>query len=99
MITQAAIWASDGVVYTGLRHDLIINEVAPPGVCKVHPKWQGFVDTEGNFLHREEAAKVALETGQLERLTVHRKDLFSEEFRGQWWPIPKDSAPFFVDGF
>ena len=64
-ITTAAIRRKDGTVYTGRRHHEIINS---------HPKgffsWmggsiQGFVTSDGEFVTREEAAKIAFACGQI----------------------------------
>lgn len=40
---------------------------------------QGFVTSSGRFVDREEAAKIALESGQIEELKYSKTKLFSED--------------------
>ena len=61
-------------VYTGHRHHNIIH--AHPGQFKRQNSVQGFVDESGEFLTREEAAKRAYITGQIQQ---PKETLFSED--------------------
>ena len=66
MITRAAImlngelWAGED----GDRHHNIIHAITEHGQ-KAHGGIQGFLDNKGQFLTREEAAKEAVECGQV----------------------------------
>lgn len=78
MIVNSAI-KMNGKIYIGRRHHIIINE-NPFGFFKGKDAVQGFIDAEGNFLDRKEAAKIAIESGQVkeENMTV-KGTLFSED--------------------
>lgn len=73
----AAACRKNGVTYIGLRHDLILNNARPKGSLKASE--QGFIDTDGNFLNREEAGIHAIACGQIKSLKYQERDLFSEE--------------------
>ena len=66
MIKEAAILI-DGTVYTGRRHGDVIraNIKKRIGVKGV----QGFVTTDGKFVSRSEAAKIAFKSGQIKKPT------------------------------
>ena len=67
---------SDGVVITGFRHPLCI-QAAIPWMKKGYKKIsQGFITSLGRYVSREEAAKLAYESGQV---SVQLKHLFSED--------------------
>lgn len=79
-IVLAAI-VFEGEVYVGKRHDQIIRYIVQrtgakrvPGSCP-----QGFVTSEGRFVERDEAGRIAIASGQIEKLKYNSKDLFSEE--------------------
>jgi len=76
MIKEAAI-RKRGKIYTGKRHHHILNAALPFGYLRNGE--QGFVDDEGNFLTREEAAIVAIKCGQIKKLKYHKTRLFSED--------------------
>lgn len=79
MIKESAILL-DGVVYTGHRHHNIIHDLAERGFKTPIGGEQGFVTEAGEFVTREEAAKIAIECGQVEAAKMHRPDvLFSED--------------------
>jgi hypothetical protein len=67
-------------VYAGKRHGdiipVIINET---GVNCVNGEQQGFITSSGRFVNRREAAKIALESGQIRKLRFHEDELFSED--------------------
>lgn len=44
----------------------------------VNGETQGFLTDEGAFVEREEAARIAIKAGQIEKL-IHGPDLFSED--------------------
>jgi hypothetical protein len=77
MITAAAI-RKDGIIYTGTRHCFIIRD-SSPSFGFFRNAEQGFVTDKGEFLNREEAAKYALEHGQIVGLKFNSKHLFSED--------------------
>lgn len=78
-IVDAAIKYSDGEVATGKRHYQIIFLKSIEGRSSIGAE-QGFVDSKGNFLTREEAKEVALRAGQIKK--SHKGLLFSEDV----WP-------------
>jgi len=80
MIKESAI-LFNGVVFTGRRHhDVISKIIAETGVKKVGGEHtQGFVTDDGKFVDREEAAKIALQRGQIKKLKFNSKELFSED--------------------
>lgn len=56
---------SDGVVITGFRHPLCI-QAAIPWINKGYKEIsQGFITSLGRYVSREEAAKLAYESGQI----------------------------------
>lgn len=65
MIVQAAI-KKDGIIYVGRRHHNILGAAKPFGYLKDGE--QGFVTDAGEFVDRIEAAKIALECGQIAKL-------------------------------
>ncbi len=81
MIKEAAIrlGGADGQVYTGRRHSDVIRSLAIEGFHLPIQGEQGFVTMEGEFLDREEAAKVALQCGQITKLRFSNTELFSED--------------------
>jgi hypothetical protein len=78
MIINAAI-LKEGVIYQGRRHYLIIREGIKLGKKFFIGCPQGFIDDEGNFLNREQAAKHAIQCGQIKELKFSKTELFSEE--------------------
>lgn len=76
MIKHAAI-KKDSIVYVGYRHDRIFRTLTECGVSSVDAV-QGFVNDKGKFLDRLEAAKEALEQGQIKELKWPPK-LYSED--------------------
>lgn len=78
MIVAAAI-LKDGKIYQDKRHHLIIKEGKKFGFGFFSGCEQGFVDDKGNFLNRADAAKHAIECGQIKELKYSKTDLFSEE--------------------
>lgn len=40
---------------------------------------QGFLTSRGQYVDRQEAARIALEAGQIERLRFNKHELFSED--------------------
>jgi hypothetical protein len=66
MIIEAAILI-DGKIFTGHRHHNIINSTKERDLPRGYFRKgvQGFTDDKGNFLDREQAAKHALECGQV----------------------------------
>jgi len=76
MIVWAAI-RKDGKIFTACRHGRIIQKYgrfAPPGFFIGAE--QGFVTEGGEFVNRQEAARIAFECGQIKQ---PKKRLFSED--------------------
>jgi hypothetical protein len=85
MIVKAAIKYPDGEVLTAHRHYQIIAIQAKLGISTKANCTQGFVDTAGNFLNREEAKVIAIKNGQIK--SDHEGELYSEDL----WPDPTGS--------
>lgn len=80
-ICSAAILGRDGVHYVGHRHhDAILAATEVKfGLGQVSNEDQGFIDEEGNFLNRKQAAARAIQCGQIEQLKWPAHGLFSED--------------------
>jgi len=76
-IVEAAIKQND-IVYTGRRHHNVIESMK--GEYDGNIATQGFIDNRGNFLTRSEAAHIALNTGQIDKLKwpplLYSEDLY-----------------------
>lgn len=81
IIVNAAIKYPDGEIVVSKRHYKIIALQAKLGKNSKDDCIQGFVDSKGNFLTREEAREIALDNGQLNK--KHEGELYSEDL----WPI------------
>lgn len=68
----------DGEIFEGARHHLILRDIFEKYGPKAG-KNQGFVDNFGRYLTRSQAAKLALENGQIIEKQYNKRDLFSEE--------------------
>lgn len=84
-----------GFVLCGYRHPNIIGvlptnvyfekidensiKVAWDENCPKHETYQGFLTSTGRFVDRKEAAKIALASGQIEKLNYSNKELYSED--------------------
>lgn len=77
-ISAAAI-LQDGKVYTGKRHHLIIRDIAEQTGIRPVTGRQGFVTSNGRFVGRKQAARIALQAGQITKLKYDPEELFSEE--------------------
>lgn len=69
----AAAIMKDGRIYAGHRHYNVIRNNRPIDFKNCE---QGFVDEDGNFLSRKEAAKIAYKNGQIKK---KKEILFSED--------------------
>ena len=86
MIVESAI-SIDGKIFTGHRHHNIINSTKERGLPFGYFRKgiQGFTDDKGNFLNREQAAKHAIQCGQViegqakVKHIFNGKELFSED--------------------
>lgn len=82
-IVAAAI-KKRGIVFTGVRHGLIIKDMVDVGFLVdpktdyVYEREQGFIDSNGRFLRRDEARDVALAARQIDK-TKHKGLLYSED--------------------
>lgn len=74
-IVDAAIKTTDGDIFVGRRHHLILQNHYP------HTKGgiQGFLTSERRFVTREEALQIALDAGQIKEKKYNKSRLFSEE--------------------
>jgi hypothetical protein len=64
-IKEAAI-LFEGKVYTGKRHHNVIATIVAETGKRVGGQWpQGFVTDDGEFVDREEGARIALACGQV----------------------------------
>lgn len=77
MIIEAAI-LKEGVIYRGRRHHNIIYDAF---LKQIYLKGyrQGFVNEHGQFLDRFEAARNAIECGQITELKYSSFELYSED--------------------
>lgn len=75
MIVNSAV-LHNGIIYTGKRHHNIFQSTYPLGCIK--NGIQGFVTDTGKFVDRIEAAKIAIECGQIEK-TKWGNELYSED--------------------
>lgn len=83
----AAAIRQNGVIYTGVHHHQIIHQIVTVTGIKPCTGEQGFIDDKGNFLTREQAAQLALKSGQLKQPRYPNDpnpQLFSEDL----WNLP-----------
>lgn len=78
MIKEAAI-KFKGKIYTGKRHCDCIMKAGKDTKTRPINGEQGFLTTKGDFVDREEAAIIALESGQIKELKFHKTMLYSED--------------------
>jgi hypothetical protein len=81
-IVSAAMLMQDGLVVPGVRHfspemRAVLHRIYGDGY-HLRVKQQGFVDTHGNFLSREDAWERANQTGQILRDCGTTGELYSE---------------------
>ena len=71
----------DGLIFLGKRHHNIIQTLAECGYSSktIQQSPQGFVTSIGGFVGREEAAQIALDCGQIDKLKFSSRELFSED--------------------
>jgi hypothetical protein len=77
-VSHAAIVRNDGILEIGMGHADIIRR-CPYGTCKAGSK-MGFVTSTGRYVDRDEALKIALESGQVNKdmKTLRKSGLISE---------------------
>jgi hypothetical protein len=75
MIKKAAI-LFEGAVFSGKRHSDIINKIAKEKNIFPVKGIQGFLTENDEFVNREEAARIAFDSGQLK---VLKRKLCSED--------------------
>ena len=71
-----------GIVFCGLRHaHCLYQMVAMTGKrqCEVGEEVQGFLTDKNRFVDRKEAAKIALEAKQVEKLDYWKDELDSSD--------------------
>lgn len=86
-IVAAANKYGDVIVVADRHHSAFMNSqlkiLKEAGVINTtHTREQGFIDNQGNFLTREEAAVVAKEAGQINQVRLKNtpfRELFSED--------------------
>ena len=73
---------SSGIVFTGFRHLQIVRQVnylfGKP-LSQVGEYIEGFLTTKNRFVNREEGAKIAINSKQIEKLKYNKYKLFSED--------------------
>lgn len=81
-IVAAAI-QRDGIVFTGVRHGYIIQQMVDVGFLKDIKKpvtydEQGFIDNNNKFIKRDDATAVAVASGQVkpDHGTLYSEDLW-----------------------
>lgn len=79
MIVAAAI-KYDGKIFSGKRHNDVFAKLIELGYKRPIVGVQGFVDEDGKFYTREEAAKDVIESGQLKKIEwpplLYSEDLY-----------------------
>jgi len=71
-----------GIVFCGHRHPHCIHQMhamTGKNQSQVGEYIQGFLTNTNQFVDRKEAAKIALESGQIEKLSFSKNYLFSED--------------------
>lgn len=73
-----------GIVFSGHRHhNCMYQMIAITGkrsvTSEVGEYVQGFLTNKNMFVNREEGAKIALESGQIEKLNYSNNRLYSED--------------------
>jgi hypothetical protein len=71
-----------GMVFCGLRHgNCLYAMCAFTGLrqAQAGKETQGFITTKNRFVDREEAARIALSSGQIKKLSYSKKSLYSED--------------------
>jgi hypothetical protein len=80
---KAAAVLHNGEVWTGHRHAEIMRAIwAKHGAVQISQEAQGFVTDDGKFVGREEAARIALLAGQIQK---EKSELFSEDVFPKDW--------------
>ena len=72
----------DGIVFCGHRHLHCIHQMhamTGKNESQTGERVQGFLTNANQFVDRKEGAKIALESGQIERLRFSKTLLFSED--------------------
>ena len=64
LIASAILSDFDGKIHTGKRHHNVIRDLAAMGFPKPINGEQGFIDENGKFYNRAEAAKYVIENKQ-----------------------------------
>ncbi len=73
---------TQGLVFCGHRHPHCMYHmiaVTNKRQCEAGEEVQGFLTSKNRFVNREEAAKIALATGQIKKLNYGSKRLYSED--------------------
>jgi len=77
-IKEAAIMGSQEVPWVGASHTEILKDMTTHGEALPITGEQGFITYDGDFVSREEAAKIAFKAGQIPK---EKLALFSEDLR------------------
>ena len=79
-IKDAAILGSDGKVYVGRNHGVIIQEYGKDGIFKYRKtSTQGFITECGKFVDRVEGAKIAIAAKQCDPDTLRAGGILMSE--------------------
>jgi hypothetical protein len=71
-----------GIVFCGHRHhNCMYLMIAITGLYQhlAGEEIQGFLTSQNRFVNREDGAKIALKSGQIDKLNYSTKDLYSED--------------------
>lgn len=75
-IKESAIRDPQGKIWTGLRHHNVVHKMVQATGIRPAKGVQGFVDYQGNFYDRKQAAKIALAAGQVQAGKAVKEHIF-----------------------
>lgn len=79
MIRSAAIRYFGNRIATGPKHDVIYMNLIAQYARRIGVHMRGFVTTEGEFVDRQTAAKIAIAAGQIKELDFPGEGLHSSD--------------------
>lgn len=85
-ILHAAVKAEDGRIFFGKCHADCFFKAQAMGVKMSSKAFdQGFLTSKGNYLDRNQSAKLAFERGQIDKPTPHlfSEDMWSDQYNGK----------------
>lgn len=72
-----------GNIYTGVSHARIIEDAAKVSRTLLEPRKCGFTTSTSRFVNREEAFKIAKNSGQLKDQPIKPGELYSQDLKGE----------------